>query len=130
MSLKPCRECRHAVSTEALTCPSCGAANPAGTPAAALALRETGGASAVEIGDDGPPPAFWRAVRLLLKRVRVGLYALASALVAGLLTGSLIQQPTRWVTATGVLMAAVLCLGAVLLELMDLNLGKGGADDR
>ena len=28
MALKPCRECKKKVSTEALTCPSCGAPNP------------------------------------------------------------------------------------------------------
>jgi hypothetical protein len=28
MALKPCRECKKKVSTEALTCPSCGVPNP------------------------------------------------------------------------------------------------------
>lgn len=129
MPLQPCRECRHAVSTEALACPSCGAAHPAGA-AAALAVREPGGAPA-RGGEslDGPTPAFWRSIRMLLKRVRIGLYGLASALLAALLTGSLVRQPTRWVIAAGVLMSMVLCLASVLLEMVDLNLGKGGTDD-
>lgn len=127
MPLQPCRECRHAVSTEALACPRCGAAHPAGASAAALALREPGTGKGG--GLDGPTPAFWRAVRLLLKRVRIGLYGLASALVAALFTGSLVQRPTRWAIAAGVLMSMVLCLASVLLELLDLNLGKGGSND-
>ena len=28
MALKPCRECKKKVSTEAVTCPSCGVPNP------------------------------------------------------------------------------------------------------
>jgi hypothetical protein len=127
MPLQPCRECRRAVSTEALACPRCGAAHPAGA-SAALALREPGTGKGGG-GLDGPTPAFWRAVRLLLKRVRIGLYGLASALLAALLTGSLVQHPTRWAIAAGVLMSMVLCLASVLLELVDLNLGKGGSDD-
>ncbi|HEX6039604.1 hypothetical protein [Longimicrobium sp.] len=124
MPLHPCRECRHAVSTEALACPSCGAAHPAGA-SAALAVREPGGVVTRDGDGDGPTPAFWRAVRMLLNRVRIGLYGLASALFAALLTGSLVRQPTGWVLTAGVLMSMVLCLAAVLLELVDLNLGKG-----
>jgi urea transporter len=94
-----------------------------------VAVREPGVVASRDGDGDGPTPAFWRAVRMLLNRVRIGLYGLASALFAALLTGSLVRQPTRWVMATGVLMSIVLCLAAVLLEMVDLNLGKGKSDD-
>jgi hypothetical protein len=130
MPLQPCRECRHAVSTEALACPSCGAAHPAGVSAGALVVREPGKVVATGKGQaDGPTPEFWGAMRLLLKRARVAFYGMGSGLFAAILTGSLALQPEGWMVAAGLLMALVLCLVAIVLEMLDLNLGKGGADD-
>jgi RNA polymerase subunit RPABC4/transcription elongation factor Spt4 len=130
MALQPCRECRHAVSTEALACPSCGAAHPAGVSAGALAVREPAGMVAKGRGEgEGPTPEFWRAMRLLLKRARLAFYGMGSGLLAAIATGSLVMQPDRWVGVAGGLLAIVLCLVAVVLEMLDLNLGKGGAND-
>jgi RNA polymerase subunit RPABC4/transcription elongation factor Spt4 len=130
MPLQPCRECRHAVSTEAPACPSCGAAHPAGGSAGAVAVRDASGAVAkADPQADGPTPEFWRAMRLLLRRARVALYGTGSGLFAAILTGSIVQQPSDWMIAAGVLGALLLCLIAILLEMLDLNLGKGGAND-
>lgn len=127
MPLQPCRECRHAVSTEALACPSCGAAHPAGASAGALAVHDPVAKGRGEA--EGPTPEFWRALRLLLKRARLAFYGMGSGLVAALATGSLVVHPDRWVGVAGGLMAVVLCLIAIVLEMLNLNLGKGGAHD-
>lgn len=130
MPLQPCRECRHAVSTEALACPSCGAAHPAGASAGALAVHDPAATAAKGRGDaEGPTPEFWRALRLLLKRARLAFYGMGSGLVAALATGSLVVHPDRWVGVAGGLMAVVLCLIAIVLEMLNLNLGNGGAHD-
>jgi hypothetical protein len=127
MPLQPCRECRHAVSTEAVACPSCGAAHPAGVHAGAIAVREGGTAvSGGTGGVAGPSPEFWRATRLLFRRVRVAFYGVGSGLFAAILTGSLVLEPTRWMQAAGLLAGVGACLLAVILELLELNLGKGG----
>ena len=130
MPLQPCRECRHAVSTEALACPSCGAAHPAGGPAGALAVHEPVGTLTRGKGEaEGPSPEFWRAVRILLKRARVAFYGMGSGLVAAIATGSLVVRPDPWMRTAGCLMAVVLVLIALVLEMLDLNLGNGGTND-
>lgn len=128
MTLHPCRECRHAVSTEAQACPRCGAVHPAGVSAGAPLLTGAGLRPAAPVGD-GPTPEFWRATRLLFRRVRVGFYGIASAVFAAMLTGSFLLKPAPWAFAAGGLFALVLCLAAMLIELLDLQLGKGGSHD-
>jgi hypothetical protein len=130
MPLHPCRECRHAVSTEAPACPSCGAAHPAGVSAGALAVRDAGAAVSGGTGHvAGPPPEFWRATRLLFRRVRIGFYAVGSGLFAAVLTGTVALSPSVPMQAAGLLAAVGAVLLAVILELLELNLGKGGADE-
>lgn len=130
MPLQPCRECRHAVSTEAMACPSCGAAYPAAGPAGAVVVPEAGAAASRGTGDvAGPPPEFWRATRLLFRRVRIGFYGVGSALFAAILTGSLLLEPSPWMRAAGLLAGLGACLLAVILELLELNLGKGGVHE-
>ena len=130
MPLQPCRECRHAVSTEALACPSCGAAHPAGVPGGAVAVREGGTALSGGTGDvAGPSPEFWRATRLLFRRVRIAFYGVGSGLVAAIFTGSLVLEPSPAMKVAGVLAGFGACLLAVILELLELNLGKGGVHE-
>lgn len=130
MPLHPCRECRHAVSTEALACPSCGVAHPAGGSAGALAVREPAGTLTRGKGEvDGPSPEFWRAIRILLKRARVAFYGMGSGLVAAIATGSLVVRSDPWMRTAGCLMAVVLVLIGLVLAMLDLNLGKEGSND-
>ena len=42
MALKPCRECKKKVSTEAATCPSCGAPNPTSLKTPPLQTQSSG----------------------------------------------------------------------------------------
>jgi hypothetical protein len=130
MPLQPCRECRHAVSTEALACPSCGAAHPAGVPAGTLAVHD--GRAAVPVGTGnaaGPSPEFWRATRLLFRRVRIAFYGVGSGLFAAILTGSFVLQPSRSMQGMGLLAGVGACLLAVILELLEMNLGNGGVHE-
>ena len=130
MPLQPCRECRHAVSTEAPACPSCGAAHPAGGSPGAVAVHEPVAALTKAKGEvDGPSPEFWRAVRILLKRARVAFYGMGSGLVAAIATGSLVVRPDPWMRTAGCLMAVVLFLIAIVLDMLDVNLGKEGSND-
>lgn len=129
MPLQPCRECRHHVSTEAQACPRCGALHPAGAPGGALVLREAGAAPVPAAPGAGPSPEFWRAARLVFRRVRFGLYGAGSGLFAAMLTGSLVLPQGRAAMPLGLLTSLVLCLMAIVLDLLDLHLGKGGAND-
>jgi hypothetical protein len=129
----PCNlaeKCRHAVSTEALACPRCGAAHPAGAPAGTLAVHD--GRVAVPVGTGnaaGPPPEFWHATRLLFRRVRIAFYGVGSGLFAAILTGSFVLQPSRSMQGMGLLAGVGACLLAVILELLEMNLGNGGVHE-
>jgi hypothetical protein len=129
MTLHPCRECRHAVSTEAQACPRCGAVHPVAVPSGALILPGHGTAPAPLVTADMPGPAFWRAMRVIFRRVRMGLYGAGSGLLAAVLTGAWVAQLGRAVAVTGVCLALFLCAVGLLLEVMDLQFGKGGAHD-
>jgi hypothetical protein len=130
MPLQPCRECRHAVSTEAQACPSCGAVQPAGVSGGALTLRDPGAPpTPASPGAHGPSPEFWRATHLVFRRVRIGLYGAGSGLFAAILTGSLMLRPGQGAVPVGLLASLVLCLMAIVLELLDPHINKGGAND-
>jgi hypothetical protein len=129
MTLHPCRECRHAVRTEAQACPRCGAVHPAGVSPGALILQGSGPVPAPAVHADMPGPAFWSAMRVIFRRVRIGLYGAGSGLLAAVLTGAWVAQLGRAISVTGVVLALFLCAMAVLLEVLDLHLGKGGAHD-
>jgi hypothetical protein len=125
MALEPCAECRRLVSTRASACPHCGAPPPSGTLLpVARAMLSPGGAD-LSI----PSPAFWKAVRVVLRRIRIGSYGLGSAIFAGVLTGSFVFKLTGWTIGAGVLSAIVLCLVGLMFEIFETSLGKGGPNE-
>lgn len=75
-----------------------------------------------------PTPEFWRATRLVLRRVRIGFYGMGSAVFAAMLGGTFLLGTGQWVVAAGLLGATAACLIAVIVELLESNLGKGGVE--
>lgn len=95
--------------------------------ASGLVLQPNGTAPVPAAAAGLPGPEFWRAMRVLFPRFRVGLYAAASALFAAALTDSLVSHLGRFMRITG--MSLVLFMAALLIEMFDLHFGNGGVND-
>jgi hypothetical protein len=79
MTMSRCRECGEAVSSEAVTCPRCGIANPAAVDRGADAGVRTAasaGPAAVPVVRAQRVRRGWRTIALLLLLVLVALWGL------------------------------------------------------